>query len=69
MKLVVDMNLSPEWCPVLASQGWRACRLGPLVIATIREYTAELEAGALITLDEGRARVRILPIRPRGDEG
>jgi len=44
-------------------------RLGPLVIATIREYTAELEAGALVTLDEGRARVRILLIRPRGDEG
>ena len=44
-------------------------RLGPLVIATIREHTAELEAGALITIDEARARVRILPIRPRGDEG
>src|SRR5262245_59495120 len=43
--------------------------LGPLVIATIRELTAEPEAGALITIDEGRARIRILPIRFRGDEG
>jgi predicted nuclease of predicted toxin-antitoxin system len=127
VRLLVDMNLSPEWCPLLAGQGWESVHwsavgnpratdvvimtwarthgyvvfthdldfgtllavsgargpsvvqarthditpshLGPLLIATLREHTAELDAGALITIDEGRARVRILPIRARGDEG
>lgn len=126
MKLLVDMNLSPEWCPVLAAQSWESLhwstvgdpratddvimtwagvhryvlfthdldfgallavsgaggpsvvqvrthditpsRLGPLVVATIHEHAAALEAGALITIDEGRARVRILPIHRQGDE-
>ena len=25
MKLLVDMNLSPEWVPLLAVQGWDVC--------------------------------------------
>jgi predicted nuclease of predicted toxin-antitoxin system len=25
MKLLVDMNLSPDWLPLLASHGWDAC--------------------------------------------
>ena len=25
MKLLVDMNLSPDWVPLLASHGWEAC--------------------------------------------
>jgi predicted nuclease of predicted toxin-antitoxin system len=24
MKILVDMNLSPEWVPVLKGQGWEA---------------------------------------------
>ena len=24
MKLVLDMNFSPDWCPVLEKQGWDA---------------------------------------------
>jgi predicted nuclease of predicted toxin-antitoxin system len=32
------------------------------VVTTIRTYEAVLEAGALITIDEARARIRILPI-------
>jgi predicted nuclease of predicted toxin-antitoxin system len=32
MKLLVDMNLSPDWVPLLVSHGWEACHwstLGP----------------------------------------
>ncbi|OYW75026.1 MAG: hypothetical protein B7Z37_15280 [Verrucomicrobia bacterium 12-59-8] len=32
MKLLVDMNLSPDWVPLLTSHGWEACHwstLGP----------------------------------------
>jgi predicted nuclease of predicted toxin-antitoxin system len=36
--------------------------LGPLVIKTLRQFSAELEAGALVTVDEARQRVRLLPL-------
>ena len=39
--------------------------LGPLVVRAIRQHDTLLEAGALVTIDEARARVRILPIGPR----
>jgi predicted nuclease of predicted toxin-antitoxin system len=35
--------------------------LGPLLFATIREHADALESGALMTVDEAAARVRILP--------
>ena len=25
MKVLVDMNLSPDWVPLLSSHGWEAC--------------------------------------------
>jgi predicted nuclease of predicted toxin-antitoxin system len=37
--------------------------LGPLVVRALRRFAAELERGALVTVDETKARVRILPIR------
>ena len=37
--------------------------LGPLLLEALRRFTAELEHGALVTVDETKARVRILPIR------
>ena len=43
-------------------------RLAPAVIRLLREHAAFLHAGALITLDESKCRVRILPIqRPDAD--
>lgn len=33
----------------------------PSLIATVEQLSAELEAGALITLEPGRHRVRVLP--------
>ncbi len=32
MRLLVDMNLSPDWVPLLAAHGWDACHwstIGP----------------------------------------
>jgi len=37
--------------------------LGPIVLETLRRFTAEIERGALVTIDEARARVRLLPLR------
>jgi predicted nuclease of predicted toxin-antitoxin system len=35
-----------------------------LVVAALRQYGALLEAGAIVVIDEGRSRARILPIHP-----
>ncbi len=39
-------------------------RLGVLVVASLRRHERLLESGALIVVDEARARVRILPLVP-----
>lgn len=36
--------------------------LGPLVHRSLNAHTAALDAGALVTIDEARSRVRILPL-------
>jgi len=123
MKILIDMNLSPDWCATLSRYGWTAVHwsavgdprapdiaimsyartngyvvfthdldfgivlalthaagpsvvqartqditpghLGPRVAALIQQHAAELKAGALITLDDVRARIRILPLHRR----
>jgi predicted nuclease of predicted toxin-antitoxin system len=120
LSVLVDMNLSPEWVPVLIAEGWPTVHwsqvgdraaddaalmawavanshavfthdldfgtalalthaTGPsviqvrgqnvlpedisaAVIAAIRTHQADLEAGALVTVDLGRSRVRVLPL-------
>ena len=120
MKLLVDMNLPPEWVTVLKQAGWEAVHwstvgnlraedseimiwarrndhivfthdldfgsmlaltqadgpsviqvrtqdvtpaaIGKLVVSALRQFEAELEKGALIVLDESRARARVLPL-------
>jgi predicted nuclease of predicted toxin-antitoxin system len=119
MKIVVDMNLSPDWVKVLEHAGWDTVHwsmvgdmratdevimswarengyivfthdldfgvllaltraespsviqvrthdvfpqvLGDRLIKVLKEHQSVLEKGALLTVDEGRARVRILP--------
>lgn len=127
VKLVIDMNLSPEWVPALAAYGIEAvhwstvgdpraadavimqwarergtvvfthdldfgillahtragkpsviqvrtqdvspARLESSIVAVLSEHQIALESGALVTIDEARARVRILPItRPTRGE-
>jgi predicted nuclease of predicted toxin-antitoxin system len=120
VKILVDMNLSPAWVPVLEGQGWEALHwstvgdprasdstimswarangyvvfthdldfgallavtraegpsviqvrthdvtpqhLATMVVVALRQHQALLEAGALITIDEARARARVLPL-------
>ena len=38
--------------------------LGDMLVKVLRTYQAELETGALLTVDEWRSKVRILPLRP-----
>lgn len=35
-----------------------------VVVSTIRTYEAQLRAGAIVTVDESRGKVRVLPIGP-----
>jgi len=120
VKVLVDMNLSPSWVPILERNGFPAVHwsavgegsaidpvvlgwardnghivftndldfgailaatraagpsviqvrtqdvtpdhLGDIVVAALREHQEILERGALITIDESRLRVRILPL-------
>lgn len=124
MRLLVDMNLSPAWVPLLESAGFVAVHwstvgspnapdrmifswarqngyvvfthdldfgamlaitgaeapsvfqirtedvspdaLGLRAISIISRFSSELAAGALIVVDEGRDRVRILPLAQQG---
>ncbi len=36
--------------------------IGPVVLAVLKRYGAELSAGALVVVEETRSRVRILPL-------
>jgi predicted nuclease of predicted toxin-antitoxin system len=39
-------------------------KIGPAVVATLRQEQATLEAGAIITIDLVRRRIRALPLGP-----
>ena len=45
------------------TQDVRPTSLAPRLIPWLRQYTNELEAGAMVVIDEARSRVRLLPIR------
>jgi predicted nuclease of predicted toxin-antitoxin system len=120
VKILVDMNLSPEWAPLLSGHGWEAIHwstvgdprapdsvitawarakgyvvfthdldfgaalalthaagpsvlqlrgqhilpevASPLVVAVLRRYEPELQAGALVVIEGNRSRVRVLPL-------
>jgi predicted nuclease of predicted toxin-antitoxin system len=120
IRIVVDMNLSPEWIPMLAQAGWPAVHwsavgdpnaddamimawarthrhavithdldfgtalalthaagpsvlqvrgqrvlpehMGPVVLAALQRYEAELSTGALVVVEPARSRVRVLPL-------
>lgn len=122
MKILVDMNLSPDWVDVLIKNGFEAehwsklgdphaddsvlmdwarandyvvfthdldfgallwltqaespsviqvrtqdvtpAHLSSMLLAALRSYASQLASGALIILDEGKSRVRILPLAP-----
>jgi len=49
------------------TQDVTAAHLGNLVLSALSTHETALASGALITVDETRARVRILPIRRRSN--
>jgi predicted nuclease of predicted toxin-antitoxin system len=119
MKILIDMNLSPDWVKVLERAGWKAIHwstvgdmrapddvimswarengyivfthdldfgvllaltraespsvvqvraqdvfpnvLGKRLVMVLQEHESVLEKGALLTVDEGKSRVRVLP--------
>jgi predicted nuclease of predicted toxin-antitoxin system len=121
MKLLIDMNLAPDWVEVFEQQGWQALHwstvgdpratdhiimewarnngysvfthdldfgallaiaraqgpsviqirtqdiipqsLGHRLVQILRQYESLLESGALITVDENKSRVHILPFQ------
>src|SRR5258707_1135875 len=121
LRLVIDMNLSPDWVPVLAAAGWLSVHwstigdvkaldpvvmdwartnnyvvfthdldfsailaltravgpsvlqvrsqnilpdhMGPIVLAALRDHSALLLAGAVVSVDEKKSRVRALPLK------
>lgn len=120
LRIVVDMNLSVEWIPLLEQAGWHATHwsaigdpraddatimgwalahghlvfthdldfgtalalthaggpsviqvrgprvlpehMGPVVLAALKQYEAELLAGALVVVEQAKSRVRVLPL-------
>jgi len=123
MKVLIDMNLSPDWCDLLVAEGWEAVHwsaagdpgasdrvimswaarrgfivlthdldfgsllavtqanspsvvqlraqdvlpdhAGPLVVDSMGAHAEILLTGALMVIDAGRLRVRILPLGGR----
>lgn len=121
IKLLVDMNLSPDWVALLQGAGWDAVHwssvgdprapdavimawargnravvfthdldfgallaltgaeapsviqvrtedvtpqaIGNLVLGALRQFESLLDEGAIITVDEGTQRARVLPLR------
>ena len=39
--------------------------IGPFIIKTLIQMEAEIESGALLTIEPPRARIRLLPLNPR----
>lgn len=46
----------------LRSQGTSPVVMGATVVMAIKQLATELERGALVTIDPGRARARVLPL-------
>lgn len=42
---------------------------GDVVVRALHQFETALQAGALVVIDEARARVRVLPLRQPGSEG
>lgn len=57
MKPLIDMNLSPDWVRVLGEKGFEA-----LHQTMLNQFAEYLEKGALISIDEARSSVHILPL-------
>ena len=57
MKLLVDMKLSQVRASNVSPDA-----IGPALVAALKQMSQDLEAGALVTVDPVRARLRVLPL-------
>lgn len=49
----------------IRSEDVRPETVGPALIEALRQMASQLEEGALLTVDPVRARLRVLPLRPK----
>jgi predicted nuclease of predicted toxin-antitoxin system len=69
VKLIIDMNLSPNWVPLFQAAGHQAQHWSAIGNANasdlgiLTQFERELTNGALVSVDTTRARVKVLPIR------
>jgi predicted nuclease of predicted toxin-antitoxin system len=49
----------------IRSEDVRPETVGVAMIEAVRQMSAQLEEGALVTIDPARARLRVLPLRPK----
>ncbi|MDB6012860.1 MAG: hypothetical protein JWL65_5110 [Gammaproteobacteria bacterium] len=61
MRLLIDMNMSPDLCSEFQAVGREALHWSALGAPNAPDTTI-MAAGALVIVDEGRSRVRILPL-------
>jgi predicted nuclease of predicted toxin-antitoxin system len=61
MMLALTHDTGPSVIQVRA-QNVLPGHLGPIVVAALRQYEESLANGALLVVEEGRNRVRILPL-------
>jgi predicted nuclease of predicted toxin-antitoxin system len=67
MRFLIDANLSPRIAEALTAGGYPASHVSPdgqaaLLLANLPSVTADLEAGAVVSLTRFHLRVRRLPI-------
>lgn len=67
MRIVIDMNLSPQWLPILKSAGhepihWSLIGAATaVVLSSLKQFEERLNKGALLTVNEKQSRARVLP--------
>ena len=62
LRFLIDMNLSPSVIQVRTQNVFPA-HLEPMLMPVVREHATALSRGALLIIDEQKARVRILPLQ------
>jgi len=75
MKLLIDMNLTPEWVKALEAKGPSVIQvrtnnttpesLIATLLKALNQFEDRLKEGALITIVPGKMRARILPLKQK----
>ena len=64
-ELVANSNADrPSVILLRRQEGRRACEIAALILANLAAIANDLDAGALVVIDDDRIRIRRLPFRP-----